>query len=99
MFVSVASPGKEGALDERGADTTVCKRKKTKETEKYRKLYRFGRHPGEQGPRLLSQNHRRVEKLVTGTTIHTITTYSKNKSYSYIKYIRIILSFKIGSMF
>ena len=34
----VASPGKGGALDGRGADTAVCKKDKTKETNHERSL-------------------------------------------------------------
>ncbi|CAF1270699.1 unnamed protein product [Adineta ricciae] len=40
----------------------------------YQKPYRLGRRPGEQGPRPLSWNQDRVEKLATGTTT---TTYTK----------------------
>ena len=77
IFVPVASPEKGGALDGRGADTAVCKRKRRKKptmNERYQKSYRLGRRPGEQGPRPLSRNQGRVEKLVTGTTIHKTTT-------------------------
>ena len=73
----VASPEKGGALDGRGADTAVRKRKRRKKptmNERYQKPYRLGRRPGEQGPRPLSRNQGRVEKLVTGTTIHKTTT-------------------------
>ncbi|CAF1501489.1 unnamed protein product, partial [Rotaria magnacalcarata] len=42
--------------------------------ERYRRLYRLGRRPGEQGPRPLSRNQDRVEKLATGTNIHTTTS-------------------------
>ncbi|CAF0874075.1 unnamed protein product [Adineta steineri] len=38
------------------------------------KLYRLGRRPGEQGPRPLSWNQDRVEKLATGTTNPTNRT-------------------------
>ena len=73
----VASPEKGGALDGRGADTAVCKRKRRKKptmSERYQKPYRLGRRPGAQGPRPLSRDQGRVEKLVTGTTIHKTTT-------------------------
>ncbi|CAF2049663.1 unnamed protein product, partial [Rotaria magnacalcarata] len=42
--------------------------------DQYRKSYRLGRRPGEQGPRPLSRNQDRVEKLATGTTTTTTTT-------------------------
>ncbi|CAF3081499.1 unnamed protein product [Rotaria sp. Silwood2] len=43
--------------------------------DQYRKSYRLGRRPGEQGPRPLSRNQNRVEKLTTGTTATaTVTT-------------------------
>ena len=77
IFVPVASPEKGGALDGRSADTAVHKRKRRKKqtmNERYQKPYRLGRRPGEQGPRPLSRNQGRVEKLVTGTTIHKTTT-------------------------
>ena len=77
IFVPVASPEEEGALDGRGADTDLCKRKRRKKptmNERYQKPYRLGRRPGEQGPRPLSRDQGRVEKLVTGTTIHKTTT-------------------------
>jgi hypothetical protein len=73
----VASPEKGGALDGRGADTAVYKRKRRKKptmNEEYRKSYRLGRRPGEQGPRPLSRNQDRVEKLATGTIIQETTT-------------------------
>ena len=39
-----------------------------------KKSYRLGRRPGEQGPRPLSWNQDRVEKLATGTTNRTSAT-------------------------
>ncbi|CAF3366853.1 unnamed protein product [Rotaria sp. Silwood2] len=41
--------------------------------DQYRKSYRLGRRPGEQGPRPLSRNQDRVEKLATGTATTTTT--------------------------
>ena len=77
IFVPVASPEKGGALDGRGADTAVCKRKRLKKptiNERYQKSYRLGGRPGEQGSRPLSRDQDRVEELVTGTIIHKTTT-------------------------
>ncbi|CAM4977717.1 unnamed protein product [Rotaria socialis] len=48
--------------------------------DQYRKSYRLGRCPGEQGPRPLSRNQDRVEKLATGTTTTTTTANSKTNS-------------------
>ncbi|CAF1621865.1 unnamed protein product, partial [Adineta ricciae] len=39
----------------------------------FSKLYRLGRRPGEQGPRPLSWDQDRVEKLATGTTVSSET--------------------------
>ncbi|CAF4803533.1 unnamed protein product, partial [Rotaria sp. Silwood2] len=41
--------------------------------DQYRKSYRLGRRPAEQGPRPLSRNQDRVEKLATGTATTTTT--------------------------
>jgi hypothetical protein len=50
------------------------RRKKPTMNERYRNSYRLGRRSDEQGSRPLSQNQDRIEKLTTGTTIHTTTT-------------------------
>ncbi|CAF3181855.1 unnamed protein product [Rotaria sp. Silwood2] len=42
--------------------------------DQYHYLYRLGRRPGKQGPRPLSGDQSRVEKLVTGKTTTTTTT-------------------------
>ncbi|CAF2515297.1 unnamed protein product [Rotaria sp. Silwood2] len=47
---------------------------------KFRKSYRLGRRPGEQGPRPLSWNQDRVEKLATGTTVSSETTTANHIS-------------------
>ncbi|CAF1356759.1 unnamed protein product [Rotaria sp. Silwood1] len=42
--------------------------------DQYQKSYRFGRCLAEQGLHPLSRNQDRIEKLVTGTTMHATTT-------------------------
>ena len=77
----VASPDKGGALDGRGADTAVWKKKRRQKptmNDSNHKLYRLRRRPGEQGPRPLLGNQGRVEKLVTGTTTTTIMSTTNN---------------------
>ena len=70
----VASPDKGGALDGRGADTAVRKSKRRKKptmSDHHTNPYRLGRRPGKQGPRPLSSNQGRVDKLATGQHINT----------------------------
>ena len=87
--VPVASPEKGGALVGRGADTAGRKKKERRKKpimhDRNTIPYRLGRRPGEQGPRPLSRNQGRVEKLATGTipptTTNTTPTYVTTAPY------------------
>ncbi|CAF4236503.1 unnamed protein product [Rotaria socialis] len=56
------------------------RKKPTINDDDNRKPYRLGRHPGEQGPRLLSSNQDRIENLATGKTGTTAGQAITNKT-------------------
>ncbi|CAF4808688.1 unnamed protein product, partial [Rotaria socialis] len=54
------------------------RKKPTMNDDDNRKPYRLGRSPGGQGPRPLSSNQDRIEKLTTGKTRTTTAAVTSN---------------------
>ena len=83
ISVPVASSEKEGALNGRVQIPPFVKtnrQKKPTMNGQFRKSYRLGRRPDEQGLRSLSWDQDRVEKLATGTTVSSETTTANHMS-------------------